>query len=839
MLSRHKNWILLCCFGLLIWSWFTWPLPRHFGSAIPWAERQHEGGSRVRELVPGDHLQLYYHFWLTRDMLEGHTPAFCPPYEFNMGGEQRAQRFDPHYFPFSFVYAVAAPAFGGPAAWNLAGLASILLGLFGAFCLARRYAGSTGAALAIALLATAFPYRWITLLGGSPTGYGMGLILWLLAGLDRAIRDRRPSGGLVAGLALLCAYASDLHCFYFAALLTPCWCLLAWCLDGPLDFSRQRIRSTFTALLPTLLLALLALGLSTLASRHLAATDMSGGRGWADVQRFSPIASGLFRRQPLGPSNHIYTGVALALLTALALLFHGLSRRRQRAAEAAAQQPSASATSPLWLPVVLLLALAAILMLALGTNGPAGGLPLKLARRLLPKFTMIRQTAKIFCLVPSLLTVLLAVLLAPLAAWPSRARHRWTTLFALLALASVVEIGLWFRAGLCALPDGMPAYAAVREHAEARDNHAPLALALPLWPGDSHYSSIYEYGIVHSRVRLLNGYAPAIPDGYRERVLEPLDSLNHGVLDTAQIAHLRTLGVGYIIFHEQPYPAKVSLFPSAIALRRLLQHEWLEPLATDGAIRSFALRDTPRPAAEIPQLWGPPRYLPAHHWTPRRQPTAEDKDFAFPLTLRAPAAPAPSLRYLLCLSGGGTLAADGGTPLTVPTATTWLEAPFTPPYGDIWRVVAGQPRMEHALITAGEEWTLEPGETMRWAAADLFHLGVTDTRDGSVSLDPLRVAQGMALYGPCLPFPAGRYRGTLVIHPEQGSDPDAEVGRLQPDTMGEGEQRLADVPALDIATNTCIFDYDGTRPLRLEFHFHRRLPAQILALELERLPEEP
>ena len=839
MLPRHNTRFLLCFGGLLIWSWFTWPLPRHFGQAIPWTDRLHEGGSRVRELVPGDHLQLYYHFWLARDMLAGHTEAFRPPYEFNMGEEHRVWRFDPGYLPFSLVYAVAAPGLGGPAAWNLAGLASVLLGLFGVFRLVQRYADSRATAIGIALLTTAFPYRWITLLGGSPTGYGMGLIPWLLAGLDHAIRDRRPSGGVIAGLALLGAYATDLHCFYFASLLTPLWCLIAWSAAGALSFPRGRVRGTLAALLPTLLFAGLALGLSMLASRHLAVTDMAAGRSWSDVKLFSPIPSGLFRRQPLGPSNHIYTGVALALLTAGAVLFHGFSRWRRHATQPTPRQPSSGAEAPLWLPPVLILGLAGLVLLALGTNGPAGGLPLRLARRLLPKFTMIRQSPKLFCLVPSLLAVLLAVLLAPLAAMPARPRRRWLALFAGLGLAAVAETGLWFRAGLCALPGGMPAYAAVRAHAAARGVRHPHALALPLWPGDSHYSSVYEYGIIHSRVRLLNGYSPAIPDGYRERVLNPLDSLNHGVLYAAQIAHLRELGVGYLLFHEQPYPEKVSLFPSAIALRRLLQHPWLDPLAVDGPNRTFAIRDTPRGAAEIPELWEPPRYLPARHWTPRRQPTTGGAAFAFPLTLRSPAAPAPALRYLLRVAGGGTLVSDTGTRLDVPVEPVWIETPLTSPSGDTWRVSSGLPRLEHALIIAGEvDGTLTNGHG-RWAAADLFHRGTTDTRTGRVRLDPVRVAQGLALYGPCLPVPPGRYRGTLVTEPERPSDTGTELGRLLAVTMGDPVQTLAAVPVTAGRPATCEFDYDGSRPLRMEFHYHRRQPVQLVALELVPLPPTP
>ena len=231
MISKSKPHLFLFLAGMLLWACMTRPLICHFGSAMPYKERRAPNSQAVSELEPGDHIQLLYHFWLCRDMLAGKTPAFSNVYEFNTGDDGARKQFDPYYIPFSIVYAVVSSVFGHAAGWNAAGLFAFLVGLFGFFALARRYVHSDSVAGLAAIVAAAFPYRWITLLGGSPTGFASCLVPCLLYGLDKAVRDKRPSGGFIAGAALFFSYCSDLHVFYFSSLLTPFWCVFALIAD--------------------------------------------------------------------------------------------------------------------------------------------------------------------------------------------------------------------------------------------------------------------------------------------------------------------------------------------------------------------------------------------------------------------------------------------------------------------------------------------------------------------------------------------------------------------------------------------------------------------------------
>ena len=853
---RYRNCLLVALLGILVWAAATWPLPLHFGSAIPHTERRAPAAPAVEELVPGDHIQLLYHFWLFRDMVSGHTPPFSNVYEFNMGDDGARRKFDPYYVPFSAVYALVSPLLGHAAGWNAAGLFSVLLGIFGFFALSRRYTDSPLLAVAAATVATAFPYRWFALLGGSPTGFAMSFLPWLLYGIDRAVRSKSPAGGLVAGLALLAAYCSDLHVFYFSILATPAWCVFAWLADTePLIPSPRRVGRIALSLAPLAFCAVLAAAAALFASDNLGGTNMAGGRALRELRLFSPIRSGLFRWESLaGTANQIFVGASLVLLLAFGYALFALELIRCcRAGGTEGQARGPVARTPL-LVVLLTLAVVSAFLLSLGTNGPHDALPIRLARRLLPKYTMIRQPAKVFCLLPALLAVLGTLLFGvagrrcasaghPAAGRGPRTMGRAAIACALvLALAAIAEETAWFHAGLCRLPASLPAYSAVAADAKARGVEAPRAIALTLWPGDSHYSALYEYGAMTSRLRLLNGYSPSVSQDYMA-FADRLHTLSQGELTNAQADLLRSIGVRYVLFHESPYPRKVSPFPAGVALRRLRANPLLEPVASDGpvvlpgeAVWAFALRDAhaTNGTVALPAIPFPA----STHWdgtrlarTCHRGGTATN----YLLQVRGAVASAPDLRYEMLLSGGGKLRSPSGKEVVAPVKPAWVAAPFTPPYGDSWLVVEGEPVMGHALIAGGETTTgLQPGASIVWSAADLFHDAPSDAA-GTVWFRSQDFRPGIALEGPSLPFPAGDYTATLVAHSVPSLD-SVVCGAITAETIGDGGRLLADpVPVRVGAPTTISFRHDGLLPLRFAFHFDKYVGRDDVAIGVVRL----
>ncbi len=114
-----------------------------------------------------------------------------------------------------------------------------------------------------------------------------------------------------------------------------------------------------------------------------------------------------------------------------------------------------------------------------------------------------------------------------------------------------------------------------------------LLLEIPLWPGDSHQSSLYEYYITLDKIRRVNGYTPIVTQAYIDTVYKPLATLNMGFLNRSQFVQLKKMGVRFITVHDNPdvFPRKVSPFPPHITVRRLMNSPFLEFIPIENKMR--------------------------------------------------------------------------------------------------------------------------------------------------------------------------------------------------------------------------------------------------------------
>ena len=113
--------------GLALISSF--PLIKNFTTGIPWSAFRGDLSWSLLER-PGDHLQLYYFFWLVKQNILGHVPLNANPYEFNMLGGQTAGNDGFTTAPLAFISFLFSPL-GDVTAYNCTIIASyVLAGVF-------------------------------------------------------------------------------------------------------------------------------------------------------------------------------------------------------------------------------------------------------------------------------------------------------------------------------------------------------------------------------------------------------------------------------------------------------------------------------------------------------------------------------------------------------------------------------------------------------------------------------------------------------------------------------------------------------------------------------------
>ena len=875
--------------SLLLMLLFSWPLPRYaaHGIASTAFDLTPPGAPAAQRapmtMVPGDHLQFLYHRWLAQDTFTGHTPLFHNLYEFNTGDDAERRDVTPYYLPFSAFFAAASIPFGQAAGWNFAGWMSLWLTSLFAWALARRHVESEFAAGLLSLIPIAFPYTWVNLLSGSPTGLALMWVPILLYGLDRWAADAFPAGAAWAGAAIFFSEWTDTHVFFFGVLVTPCWVLYAWWRRNGLRWPhRDEWRRLLLSAWPLLLFAALAAAKAWAVSRGLRETAVASGRTEGEVALFSVPLRGLWTGadftkigtwRPVNVAK-IWVGLpALAVYAALLILALIRLRRapRPRAATALA---------------ILLATLAAIAFLSTGTENPFGARAWKLLTILVPPYRMIRQADKIFCLVPTLSMLAVA---AAIRAIPPATTARARRLLLLLGLAAALAVACSWQArhrpGICLLDAEQGAYAAVAADAASR-GVSPRALVIPLWPGDSHLSSIYQHDASLYRIRMVNGYRPTVRQKYREEIFDPLESVNLGNPSPDQLDRLAACRVDYLIYHEDAFPGNVSPFPTGATLANLLSHPRLELLARDKSVWSFRILpespSSPQSSKTLPILfpsrtWNWKNSLPRDLPPPPGLatvpgPSANSDHYLHatsamtaPLTSRWVRVTGP-YDWQWCFRARGQATLEWTTRDTTGAAATqtltlsspdwtWhalpVRIPGRPflPSGECeltadFRILDGEVDMDTVLLTAStseisnfKSGIQSPVENTPFPALAFFRSGYADLATGSVTFlpannpsDDIFEARNFWLDpGPhritldfSTPSPAGTDLGTLTL--QIGTGPTA-VSSTIPVRSGHPAILALDVP--------------DTRYARLSFRYTRSAPVTLETVRFDRLKPAP
>ena len=821
--------------GTLAASWLvfmvmSWPLARHMTEAIP-SSAQNVESPPIRAMIPGDHLQLLHHYDLMRDMLHGRIAWFSNPYEFNLGDDAAGYRPGGYFLPMSAVYAAVAERWGQALGWNLTLWLTVAFSAYFSWRWLRRFTDDRlAAALGGAVLLLA-PFRWISLLGGSPTGAALmwlPLLAWML---DVAITRGTLASGFGLGFAVFALFWADMQIFYLTMLFVPVWALMSL-----LGHDERLPWRNWWRPVPGggLFLILIAAGYLW-RKPYLASSTMGGGRDVVEVLLFSPHRQG-FLFGGAGADGWIFLGISVVVAMAIAwgrLLAQSLNdgtRRRDWGRFA--------------LALVVLLALAGGGGLALGMQSPAGGYLIQKARALLPHYDMIRQPAKIMA---PLLMVVAWLVTAGLARQPGD-RLLWRRFkagaAAVCLLGLILEVTASFSATLCLLPPEQGAYDRVAREAR-RDREGPgHALALPIWPGDSTDTAVPLYFAQKYGLRMVNGYSPIVSPDYVENVFLRLMSFNHGDVTDEQLDFLIERRIRYLLLHENLYPEKVSVFPVGEVLRRLKGHPRVQFLEQDGPVHAFRLLETKQArVGRVPGLRMFPAVFPARQWVAGElrcqggqlleesisssgsvwQIAGRPETETWLATRPTQIPRADDLVWRVRLHGEGQLQAQ----LIGAEGVLWEELLEVGHNTWHWQLLrpspvinaqpvylkltslAGEVQVDMVLLSAGNWYEgVWPVDGAHIPASVCFRAGYTDADATSVVLRRDHDPDVELFYGPCLPLPPGRYRVELIF------STDAPEGTV----LGGLTARLGTVNTL--ASTSVV----AGQPARLEFHIADNRP---------------
>lgn len=837
--TSRITWLsLMACAA--VWLVVSWPLPKFMTDGIPASSTNIEKYNS-RYMVQGDHLQLHYFYWLFSDMVKGNTPWFHNLYEFNTGSDAERYHVGNYNIPFSLIYLgwdlVGSSAF----AWNMLAFTTLWLTLLATWILLRRFVPEPIAGIC-ALIAITLPYRYITLFGGSPMGHAMLWAPLVVLGLDMATRDLSYRGGLLAALVLLCAYYNDTRVFLFCVLTAPLWCFLGLLRREERSWTHPKYWSAvFLRLLPFGLVVVrqVVLGMRTKAGKF-AETALAGGREVSEVAQFTPRPRGLFQWFTFGKDAHVFIGVVVPLICltglawALALWVPTAARRRRT-----------------WkndLALLLLIGLAtAVVVLALGPNGPFDGFFYMQARRFLPAYDLMRMTAQIYCIMPTVLSLSLALALTRITGG-MRSRRARLALIGLAGLLFLSEYALQIRTTVCRLPSEQAAYRAVAEDAAKRNKKA-RAMILPIWPGDTSWSAIYQHYATLYRIRMLNGYSPQVKTEYVDNIFGRLGRANIAVLPDENLDFLLDRDIDYIVLHEDAFPEKVSPFPVGFTIKRLLNHPRIEFLKRDGSIWSFRILRDPVGRPEIKPGWN--LFFPTLHWELEcgrsagsemvRNESASGGMFielgAGDRTTPPPFKPwgAPEATLLVRVRGEGVLEAFDKQHAIRSRDWTWARFGI-PNIGTstlcepVFTVSDGRLGLDVMLYFSGEWPEFVPGESILLPAALFFHAGYIDMETDAVVLRKDYEPDGAILYGPNLPLPAGRYR--MEMRYTSAAPRDIELGQLRARIRGD---RYAETSVVSGKSPAAVeFEYPVNLPFRGEFVFCRNADVSIQAVRILR-----
>lgn len=295
------------------------------------------------------------------------------------------------------------------------------------------------------------------------------------------------------------------------------------------------------------------------------------GRSFSEIWLYSPHLANLFKRVEYNSEMMIYMGFVTSALMILGLWFLIKSREKDE------NSRNIRAQACFWFGTFFF-----SVLLSLGLT--VSHVPIyALLYKFVPYFKYPR--------VPGRMIFISFGAMAFCVAWTINRisfQEAWVRTVLVLSLAVGILIDYYppCPVGLCLLDGGKTVYAQIKK----KDMPPKTLLELPIWPGDSAWSSIYQYYVTRYRYPMVNGYSPAVSKEYVNKVFYGLYPMDVGEIPEKSLKMIKRLHVKYVAFHANDYPFKISPFPSWFILKKLKKTHVLEEVSHTPFITLFRVR---------------------------------------------------------------------------------------------------------------------------------------------------------------------------------------------------------------------------------------------------------
>lgn len=336
---------------------------------------------------------------------------------------------------------------------------------------------------------------------------------------------------------------------------------------------KQRL---FKTILPFLLMCSLTIVWALYTRSHLETSIASEGRPITQIMKYSPEISDFFKRHNRSVEKNIYLGLIPFSLACVSLFLKRMEERR----------------NILFFGAFFIVSF----ILSFGPNLRPYIHLYNILYDHLPFFNYPRVAGRMITITAIMMVILSGyglkwlVTSSPLPIpLPKGERDgvRGRYLFiGLIFIVTFLDFLPFSLRGISIPSSGNAAYEEVRKNIGNKK-----VLEIPLWPGDSAWTSVYQYYVTLYRYHMINGYDPGVSKRYIDEIFGTLYPVNFGELKEREYLFLKKLNVRYIVMHEEEFPRKVSPYPFRSSLDNMKRSPYVAYIKKDEQLYLFKLND--------------------------------------------------------------------------------------------------------------------------------------------------------------------------------------------------------------------------------------------------------